>query len=43
MLVQRGTHHAWTNRSDAPCKVLFVLIDGQFEPALAEKFQHGHG
>ena len=42
MLVQRGTHHAWTNRSDSPCKVLFVLIDGQFEPALAEKFQDGH-
>lgn len=28
--VQRGTNHAWSNRSDADCKVMFVLIDGKF-------------
>jgi hypothetical protein len=27
VLVQRGTSHAWSNRSDAPCMVGFVLID----------------
>lgn len=27
VLVQRGTTHAWANRSDKPCQVLFVLID----------------
>jgi hypothetical protein len=27
VLVQRGTNHAWANRSDAPCIVAFVLID----------------
>jgi hypothetical protein len=27
VLVQRGTNHAWANRSDAPCVVVFVLID----------------
>jgi quercetin dioxygenase-like cupin family protein len=27
VLVQRGTNHAWANRSDAPCVVAFVLID----------------
>lgn len=29
VLVQRGTNHAWSNRSDAPCWVGFVLIDAQ--------------
>ena len=28
--VQRGTNHAWSNRSDAPCFMAFVLIDGAF-------------
>jgi mannose-6-phosphate isomerase-like protein (cupin superfamily) len=27
VLVQRGTSHAWSNRTDAPCRVAFVLID----------------
>jgi hypothetical protein len=27
VLIQRGTNHAWANRSDAPCIVAFVLID----------------
>ena len=25
-LVQRGTNHAWSNRSDAPCLVAFILL-----------------
>src|SRR5215475_12865202 len=29
VLVQRGTIHNWVNRSDAPCVIAFVLIDGQ--------------
>lgn len=28
-LIQRGTHHAWANRSDDYCYVAFVLIDAQ--------------
>ena len=32
MVVQRGTNHAWSNRSDKPCIIAFVLVDGQFEP-----------
>lgn len=32
--VERGTNHAWANRSGKPCRILFVLIDGQFDPAL---------
>lgn len=27
MLIQRGTNHAWANRSNEPCVVAFVLID----------------
>ena len=36
VVVQRGTNHAWANRSGRPCRMLFVLIDGRYEPALAE-------
>ncbi len=35
VVVQRGSNHAWANRSGQPCRVLFVLIDGAYEPALA--------
>src|SRR5918996_2649760 len=27
-VVQRGTNHAWANRSDRPVRMMFVLIDG---------------
>ena len=26
-VVQRGTHHAWSNRSDKPCTIAFSLHD----------------
>ena len=29
MLVQRGTNHAWANRSNDPCNVAFILIDAK--------------
>jgi mannose-6-phosphate isomerase-like protein (cupin superfamily) len=35
VVVQRGTNHAWANRSGRPCRMLFVLIDGCYDPALA--------
>ena len=25
-LVQRGTNHAWSNRSDRPCRMAFILV-----------------
>jgi mannose-6-phosphate isomerase-like protein (cupin superfamily) len=28
-LVQRGTNHAWSNRSHAPCLVAFILISAK--------------
>ena len=27
VLIQRGTYHAWSNRSERTCRMLFVLID----------------
>jgi naringenin degradation protein FdeH len=39
ILVQCGTNHAWANRSDAPCIIAFVLIDGEFEPDLKQKLE----
>jgi len=30
IVVQRGTNHAWSNRTDRNCRVAFILIDGQF-------------
>ena len=31
VLIQRGTNHAWTNRSGKPARVAFVLIGGRWE------------
>ena len=28
-LVQRGTNHAWSNRSQQPCLVAFILVDAR--------------
>jgi mannose-6-phosphate isomerase-like protein (cupin superfamily) len=28
-LVQRGTNHAWSNRSDEPCLVAFILVSAR--------------
>jgi mannose-6-phosphate isomerase-like protein (cupin superfamily) len=29
VLVQRGTHHSWSNRSDRICRMAFILIDAE--------------
>lgn len=34
IIVQRGTNHGWANRSNKNCRIVFVLIDGAFEPGL---------
>ena len=33
VVVQRGTNHAWANRSGRFCRMMFVLIDGTADPA----------
>jgi mannose-6-phosphate isomerase-like protein (cupin superfamily) len=35
VVVQRGTNHAWANRSGRPCRMLFILVDGQYAPGIA--------
>lgn len=35
VVVQRGTNHAWSNRSGKPVRMLYVLIDGQYDEELA--------
>jgi quercetin dioxygenase-like cupin family protein len=34
VVVQRGTDHAWTNRSEEPARVAFILVDGRFTDEL---------
>lgn len=36
VVIQRGTNHAWANRSGKPCRMLFILVDGIFDPALPD-------
>ncbi len=38
VLIQRGTNHAWSNRSDKRVRILYILIDGRFDPGLAVQF-----
>lgn len=35
VVIQRGTNHAWANRSGKVCRMLFVLVDGAYDPAIA--------
>ena len=39
IVVQRGTNHAWSNRSSALCKMAFILIDGEFNSNLRKLLQ----
>lgn len=39
VVIQRGTNHAWSNRSGKPVRMLYVLIDGKFDPELATTFK----
>jgi mannose-6-phosphate isomerase-like protein (cupin superfamily) len=37
VVIQRGTNHAWSNRSQEPCIIAFILMDGRFDPKLEAK------
>lgn len=41
VVVQRGTNHAWANRSGKPCRMLFILVDGEVDPAIAAQLAKG--
>ena len=38
VVIQRGTNHAWRNKSDKPCRILFVLLDAEFDAELKRAF-----
>jgi quercetin dioxygenase-like cupin family protein len=41
IVVQRGTDHAWANRGDVAARVVFVLVDGEFDASLAATLPGG--
>jgi len=30
VVIQRGTNHAWENRTDKPARMVFILVDAEF-------------
>lgn len=40
VVIQRGTNHAWANRSDQTCRMLFILVDGRYDPEIAPDGKH---
>jgi mannose-6-phosphate isomerase-like protein (cupin superfamily) len=43
VVIQRGTNHAWSNRSGKPVRMLYVLIDGKLDPALGAALKKNDG
>ena len=41
IVIQRGTNHAWSNRSGKPVRMLYILIDGKFDPTLEASSARG--
>ena len=41
IVVQRGTDHAWANRGTETARVVFVLVDGEFDESLAATLPGG--
>ena len=42
VVIQRGTNHAWSNRSGKPVRMLYILIDGKLDPELAAALGNAH-
>ena len=34
VIIQRGTNHAWVNRSSKTVRMLFIIIGAEFDPAM---------
>lgn len=43
VVVQRGTNHAWSNRSGKRVRMLYILIDGRFDSELTTLFKSESG
>jgi quercetin dioxygenase-like cupin family protein len=41
VVIQRGTNHGWRNVSNKPCRILFVLLDGEYDAELKQLFEKG--
>jgi len=41
VVIQRGTDHAWENRSDKLARVAFILVDGAFSGELKASLSAG--
>lgn len=41
VVVQRGTNHAWANRSGRMCRMLFVLISGEYGEEIEKTLEAG--
>jgi quercetin dioxygenase-like cupin family protein len=41
VVVQRGTDHAWENRTDEVARMAFVLVDGEFSEELKARLPAG--
>ena len=39
VVIQRGTNHAWRNHTSKPTRMLYVLMDGKFDPGMVEQFK----
>jgi mannose-6-phosphate isomerase-like protein (cupin superfamily) len=39
VVIQRGTNHAWRNHTSKPTRMLYVLMDGKFDPAMVQQFK----
>ncbi len=37
VVVQRGTNHAWSNRTDAMARMVFILLDGRYAAELHDR------
>lgn len=37
VVVQRGTNHAWSNRTEAMARMVFILLDGRFAAQLQQR------
>jgi hypothetical protein len=37
VVIQRGTNHAWANRSKRVCRMLFMLVDGKFTAEIQQR------
>jgi quercetin dioxygenase-like cupin family protein len=38
VVIQRGNNHSWSNRSGKMVRMLYILVDGEFDPELQQLF-----